>query len=192
LPPGLPGHQPYCPYAPPDMAQARRLVAESGTTGQRVTVVIDDSAVQRALGTYLQSVLRDLGFDAGLRVLSGNIQYTYVQNSANQVQISLTSWYADYPAASDFLPLLFGCAAFRPGSDALTNISGFCDPQLDAAMAEAGTDPAAWASVDRAVTDQAPAAVLFAPNYIDFVSARVGHFVYHEAFHWLMSQAWVR
>ena len=192
LPPGLPGYTPYCPYAPPDLAEARRLVAESGTAGQRVTLVIDDSGVQRAVGTYVESVLRDLGYDARLRTLSGNIQFTFIQNSANGVQISLTSWYADYPAASDFLPLLFGCAAFQPGSDASTNISGFCDPRLDAAMAAAGTDVAAWARVDRAVTDQAPAVVLFAPRYVDFVSARVGHFVYHEAFHWLMSQAWVR
>lgn len=192
LPPGLPGYEPYCPFAPPNPAEARRLVAESGVAGSRVTVVIDDSAPQRALGTYLQSVLRDLGFDARLRTLSGNIQYTYIQNSENRVQISLTSWYADYPAASDFLPLLFGCAAFRPGSDASTNISAFCDPRLDALMGAAGTDPAAWARADRAVTDQAPAAVLFAPRYLDVVSPRVGHFVYHEAFHWLMGQAWVR
>jgi peptide/nickel transport system substrate-binding protein len=192
LPPGLPGYAPGCPYAPPDLARARRLVAESGTAGSRVTLVIDDSGVQRALGTYLQSVLRDLGYDARLRALSGSIQFTYIQNSANSVQISLTPWFSDYPAASDFLPLLFGCAAFQPGSDASTNISGFCDPALDAAMKAAGTDPEAWARADRIVTDAAPAAVLFAPRYIDVTSARVGHFVYHEAFHWLMAEAWVR
>ena len=37
LPPGLPGYEPYCPY-PLDLPAARRLVAESGTAGQRLFV----------------------------------------------------------------------------------------------------------------------------------------------------------
>ncbi len=35
------------------------------------------------------------------------------------------------------------------------------------------------------MTDAAPAVVLFAPRYVDLVSARVGGFVYHETFRWL-------
>ena len=47
LPPDFPGYQPYCPYTAgagdgawhgPDMAKARRLVRESGTTNAPVTV----------------------------------------------------------------------------------------------------------------------------------------------------------
>lgn len=208
LPPGLPGYEPYCPYTrdpgarwtSPDMDRARRLVAASGTAGQVVTLVTDDSTVQRAIGTYLQSVLRELGYDARVRALSGNLQFTFIQNSDNHVQISLTSWYADYPSPADFLLPNFGCASFHPGSDASVNISGFCDPGLDArmqaALAAEATDPGQaarlWAEADRSVTDQAPAAVLFAPGYIDVTSSRVGHFIYHEQFHWLLSQSWVR
>ena len=46
LPPGFPGHQPYCPYTArpnaagvwqaPDLVRARRLIAGSGTSGMRV------------------------------------------------------------------------------------------------------------------------------------------------------------
>ena len=85
-----------------DMAAAQALVRQSGTTGMRVTLVIDTSAVMRAVGTYVLDVLRQLGFDARLRVLSGNLQFTYIQNTANHVQISLTPWYADYPGAHRF------------------------------------------------------------------------------------------
>ena len=194
LPPGLPGYQPYCPY-PLDLPRAQRLVAESGTAGQTVTLVIDGSPVARAIGTYMLDVLRDLGFVPRLRSLSSNVQFTYIQNTNNQVQASLTTWYADYASAGNFLGGIFGCSAFRPGSDASPNISGFCDPALDARLQAALADPeggAELAAIDRIVTDQAPAVVLFNPSYIDVVSARVGHVGYHEQFRWLVGQSWVQ
>ena len=189
LPPGLPGYAPYCPFKH-DLAQARALVAASGTAGQVVTLVIDTTAVQRALGTYVQSVLQQLGFQAKLHVLSGNVQFTYIQNTANHVQISLTPWYADYPGASDFLPVLFGCAAFHPDSDSSINIPGLCDKALDARMAAARVQD--WAAIDRAVTDTAAAAVLLNPRYLNVTSSRVQNFLYHPQYHWLMAQSWVQ
>jgi peptide/nickel transport system substrate-binding protein len=193
LPPGLAGWQPYCPYAR-DLAQARRLVRESGTAGQSVTLVTDDSPIARTIGTYLRDVLADLGFVAKLRTLSANIQFPFIQNTRNRVQASLTTWYADYPSAANFLQGLFGCAAFRPGSDSSPNIAGFCDHALDAQVAHAmaSGDLGSLASVDRAITDAAPAVVLFSPRYIDVVSRRVGGYAYHEVFRWLIDRAWVQ
>ncbi|WP_158745113.1 ABC transporter substrate-binding protein [Acidisphaera sp. L21] len=190
LPPGIPGYAPYCPFTH-DLAAAQLLVRESGKAGSTVTLVIDTSAVQRAIGTYLLDVLRQLGFDARLRVLSGNLQFSYIQNTANHVQISLTPWYSDYPGATDFLPLLFGCASYHPGSDGSVNFSGICDPALDARMQAVadGGDAAGWAAIDREVTDRAAFAVLFNPRYVDFVSRRVEGFAYHEQYHWLLSSA---
>ena len=190
LPPGLPGYAPYCPFQH-DMAAAQALVRESGTAGMRVTLVIDTSAVQRAMGTYLLGVLGQLGFDARLRVLSGNLQFTYLQNTDNHVQISLTPWYSDYPGATDFLPLLFGCASYHPHSDGSVNFSGVCDKALDARMQAVadGGDPAGWAAIDREVTDLAAWAVLFNPRYVDVTSKRVQGFFYHEQYHWLLAQS---
>ena len=193
LPPGMPGYAPYCPFTH-DMAAAQALVRASGTMGMQVTLVIDTSAVQRSIGTYVLDVLRQLGFDARLRVLSGNLQFTYIQNTSNHVQISLTPWYADYPGATDFLPTLFGCAAYHPGTDGSVNFAGLCDPALDdrmQAVADRG-DPAGWAAIDREVTDRAAFAVLFNPRYIDVTSHRVAGFVYNDQYHWLLAQARVR
>jgi len=206
LPPRLPGYAPYCPYtrnpgpawSAPDPAQARALVAASGTAGQRVTLVTDTSTIQRAIGTYVIGVLRDLGYDARLRALSGNVQFTYIQNTDNHVQISLTTWYSDYPSAFDFLAVLYGCASLHKGSDSSINMSGLCDPALDAQMAAAlntaDVDERSrrWAAIDRQVTDLAPAAVLFNPDYIDVTSRRVQHFTYHDQYHWLPDQSWVQ
>ena len=208
LPPGFPGHVPYCPYSKdpgqvwsaPDLEKARALVEESGTKGQKVTVIAEDTAVSKAVGTYLQSVLTDIGYDAEVKPLSPNIQFTYIQNTNNNVQMSISQWYQDYPAASNFLNILFGCASFNPGSDSSINIAGFCDKdiqaRMDAAIALGVTDPDAankmWTEIDHTITDAAPMAALFTPKRIDFLSKRVGNFQFNSQFYWMVSQSWVQ
>lgn len=208
LPPGFAGYEPYCPFtknpgakwSAPDMARARQLVKESGTAGQKVTLIARDTAVDKQLGTYLQSVLNDLGYPTTLKLLSDTVQFTYIQNTSNKVQISLTTWYQDYPAPSNFLNVLFSCASFRPGSDSSINISGLCDKGIDADMAQAMstgiTDPQAaaamWAAIDRKVTDSAASAVLFNPNILDFTSKRLGNYTFSGQFYFLFNLAWVK
>jgi peptide/nickel transport system substrate-binding protein len=208
LPPGFPGHVPYCPYtqnpgekwSAPDMEKAKQLVEESGTKGQKVQIVVEEKAVPKAIGTYLQSVLTELGYQAEVKPISANIQFTYIQNTNNKVQMSVTQWYQDYPAASDFLNILFGCASFTEGSDSSINVAGFCDKDIDAkmqtALALGVTDPEGankmWAEIDKAVTDQSPAAALFTPKHLDFVSKRVGNFQFNSQFYWMITQSWVQ
>ena len=208
LPAGFPGYAPYCPYttnpgtkwAAPDMAKALALVKQSGTAGQKVTLIVPDTPMARDVGVYVQSVLRRLGWDAALKAISGNIEFSYIQNSGNKVQISSTGWNQDYPAASDFLNVLFGCGSLHPGSDSSINISEFCDPKIDAemhlAMTKQITDSAEanrmWAAIDREITDLAPVAPMMNNKELDFVSARVGNFVFNNQYLWLFSQSWVK
>ena len=208
LPPGFPGHAEGCPYTKgggttwkgPDLAGAKKLVADSGTAGMEVGIVTTDDEVNKGIGEYLQSLLTELGYKATLKPISGNIQFTYIQNTKNNVQLSLTSWYQDYPAASDFLNVLFSCASYIPGSDSSINISGFCDKGVDAAMAKAltteQTDAKAadteWAAIDKQVMAQAPVVPLFTPKLIDFTSARVGNYQFSKQFYMLVSQLWVK
>ena len=208
LPPGFPGHVDYCPYtknpgkkwSAPDLAKAKRLVKESGTAGQRVAVVSADDEVNKATAVYLQSVLNSIGYKATVKPISGNIFFTYAQNTKNKVQINVQQWYQDYPAASDFLHVLFGCESFHPGSDSSINIAGFCDKKINAEMHHAlstalKNEKAAnveWAKIDKQVTDAAPMATLFTPKHIDFLSKRVGNFVFSKQFYWLVDQSWVQ
>ena len=208
LPPGFPGYEPYCPFtkhpgtkwSAPNLAKAKQLVKESGTAGQKVTIIVQDLPADRGEGTYLQSVLKSIGYDASVKVISQNIQFTYIQNTNNKVQISISQWYQDYPAASDFLNVLLGCNTFHPGSDNSPNIPGFCDraiqAKMDQALALGVTDPAAanksWATIDKLVTDQAPVAVMFTPKYIDFLSKRVGNYVFNDQYYWEQTLSWVQ
>ncbi|WP_246739646.1 ABC transporter substrate-binding protein [Martelella sp. HB161492] len=208
LPPDFPGHVDSCIYtkdpgeswSAPDMEKAKQLVEESGTAGEKVTVIAEDTATSRAIGTYLQSVLADLGYDATMKAISPNIQFTYIQNTDNNVQISVSQWYMDYPAASNFLNVLLSCASFTPGSDASINIAGYCNKDIDAKMTDAMqtaiTDPESantmWADIDKAYMAEAPVAPLFTPKNVDFTSKRVGNFMFSNQFRWVIDQSWVQ
>jgi peptide/nickel transport system substrate-binding protein len=208
LPPGFPGHEPYCPFtknpgkkwSAPDMEKAKKLVEESGTKGQKVTIIAEDKAISKSIGVYLQSVLTELGYQADVKPIATNIQFTYIQNTNNKVQMSITQWYQDYPAASDFLYILFGCESFHEGSDSSVNISGFCDKGINDKMKKAlelGVEDKTaankmWAEIDKAVTDKAPAAGLFTPKHLDFVSKRLGNFQFNSQYYWMVSQSWVQ
>ncbi len=208
LPPGFPGYKPYCPYtkqpgttwSAPDLAKAKALVKQSGTAGQKVAVLSSDDEVNKAVAVYLQSVLNQIGYNASVKPISGNIFFTYVQNTKNKVQINVQQWYQDYPAASDFLYILFGCESFHPGSDSSINIAGFCNKKINAQMHRAldlgttdqNTANALWSKIDKMVTNEAPMATLFTPKHIDFVSKRVGNFTFSKQFYWLVDQSWVQ
>jgi len=208
LPPGFPGNKPYCPYTKnpgttwtaPDVAKAKQLVNESGQKGAKVVVISANDEVQKAVGVYLASVLNEIGFKATEKAISGNIAFTYPQNTKNHVQINVQQWYQDYPAASDFLHILFGCESFHPGSDSSINMAGFCNKPINAEMNKALKQEvtsfpkanAMWAKIDRQVTDQAPMATMFTPKHLDFVSKRVGNFVFSKQFYWLVDQSWVQ
>jgi len=208
LPVGMGGYESYCPYTmnpgakwtKPDLAKAKQLVKESGTAGQEVTLITSDKVVEKSMGVYLQSVLNAIGYKASIKAISSNIQFTYIQNTNNKVQASLTNWFQDYPAPSDFLYVLFGCASFNPGSDSSINIAGYCDKAVDAdmqkALALAVTDkPAAnkiWAAVDKKITDDAPAVSLFQPKSLDLVSSRLGNYTWSDQVHMVFSQVWVK
>ena len=208
LPPGFPGYQPFCLYtkdpgekwSAPDMDKAKQLVTESGTAGQEVVIISEDYATSKNIGQYLQSVLNELGYKASVKALPRNIQYTYVQNTNNKMQVGISQWYQDYPAASDFLNILFGCDSFHPGSDSSANLPGFCDKEIDAKMKAAlklaVTDAAGankmWAEIDKAVMEKSPAVPLFNPKHVDFVSKRVGNFQFNAQYYWIVTQSWVK
>jgi peptide/nickel transport system substrate-binding protein len=208
LPPGFPAYAPYCPYtknpgtkwSAPDLAKARQLVKQSGTAGQKVAIVVQNDEVNKAMGVYMQSVLNSIGYKATVKSISANIHFTYIQNTKNKVQISVTQWYQDYPAPSDFLYVLFGCASFTPGSDSSINMAGFCNKKIDAEMKQAlrlGIEdpPAAlklWTKIVREITDEAAWATLLNPRQINFLSKRVGNFVWSGQFYMVFAKAWVQ
>ncbi|WP_408740304.1 ABC transporter substrate-binding protein [Acetobacter sp. AN02] len=194
LPEGSPGFEPVCywtrgadPQHPalrweaPDMEKAKQLVRESGTAGQKVTVITAQQPEYMAMANELRSTLAELGYDASVRSMVQAVQFGYIQNSDNRVQISLTGWNADYPAASSYLRTLLACDMFHPHSDNSINISGYCDPDTDRLMDRAAdlsvTDRNAgdrlWAEADRRFMAQVPTVPLVQVRWVMPLSARV-------------------
>jgi peptide/nickel transport system substrate-binding protein len=77
-------------------------------------------------------------------------------------------------------------------------VSQFCSQRLDTLVSRArGTRDAAdaaeaWARIDRLLVDEAPAVPLYALREADFVSKRVGNYVFNPQFGVLLDQLWVR
>ncbi|TMR99899.1 ABC transporter substrate-binding protein [Nonomuraea basaltis] len=208
LPPGFPAHVDFCDYtkdggakwAAPDLEKAKQLVQQSGTAGQEVGIVVQDDAVNKSIGEYLQSVLTEIGYKAVLKPLSGDIQFTYIQNTENKVQLALTQWYQDYPAASNFLNVLLSCASFTAGSDSSINIAGFCDKETDAkiqtALETQRSDQAKadelWGQIDQEIMKKSPVVPIFNPKQVNFISKRVGNYQFSKQFYMLVGQLWVQ
>jgi peptide/nickel transport system substrate-binding protein len=209
LPPNFPGYTPYCPYTAnpgsgkwtaPDLAKAQQLVQESGTKGMRVKVNSDTTDVHKAVGEYFVGLLNKLGYKATPQFLSADIQYPYAQNSKNKVQIAWSDWFADYPAASDFLNILLGCGSFHPNSNSSPNIAAFCNKGIQANMDKASvtaledTDAAntMWQGVEKATVDQAPWVPIVNPKMLDFTSKRVKGFQFSPQWYFLLAQASVQ
>jgi YVTN family beta-propeller protein len=216
LPPTVPGYSPYCPYtilpnsggvwAAPDLARAQRLVRQSGTRGDRVTVLYGPEGTpfpSLATARYIVSVLDQLGYRTTFRVVKNPSAYWGVlNNSRDRVQAGFVSWYQDYPTPADFVDLLLTCRSFLPDNYGNLNSAEFCNPRIDAqgqrALSLEPGDPVAagalWAAIDRELTDQAPWVPLYNPPSLTVLSARVGNYQYHP--YWngnlLLDQLWVR
>jgi peptide/nickel transport system substrate-binding protein len=211
LPPNFPGYKPYCPYTAGsdttkwtgvDLAKAKQLVQQSGTSGMKVVVNSASDDTSKALAQQMVSDLDKIGYKATTQLLTGSIQYPYVQNSNNSSKwnVAWSAWYQDYPTPSDFLNVLTGCGSIHPHSDASPNIAAFCDKtiqaQMDKALSLAQTNPteanSIWAQVDHAVTDQAPWVDMYNPKQIDFLSSRVHGYQWNPQWYILIDQQWLK
>lgn len=182
----------------PDMARARELVRQSGTAGQEVTLIVPATAMYASMGAYLRDMLQAMGYRARLHPLSPAMEGSYVQNSGNNVQISLMGWYADYASPSNFLDTLFGCENFHKGSDNSINISGLCDRVMQDLTQRIRNTPdpqaaeALWRQVDDRITRLAPAAPMISISYVDLVSPRLGNYFATRLYHMAFSRVWVQ
>jgi peptide/nickel transport system substrate-binding protein len=214
LPAGLPGYRRYCPYTispnpdgawhAPALAQAKRLIAASGTRGTPITIWnLHDEALS-ALDRYLLSLLDRLGYPTRIRDFSGADPNAPVRFADSHTSAQAALYYVPlgllYPSASQVLQTNFACQSFAPGSPGNSNWSEFCDHRLDAQIssalaAESNNLPdtaSLWAQADRTATDQAPAAPLATTSDIHLVSERVGNYQYSFQQAVLLDQLWVK
>jgi YVTN family beta-propeller protein len=207
LPPNFPGYEPSCLYASGGIHgidRARKQVMRAGAAGTHVTVWTLTRSRQRA--EYMASLLRSIGFRTNVKAIapgpSGPSNYfSAVADPRNRAQIGYGGWFADYPSAAGFIAPLLSCAGYVPTSPVTSsNLTGFCDPSIDAKMARAtalqATNPPAatllWQQIERELLAQAPLVPTDNRRNSDFVSKRVGNYQYNPQWGVLLSQLWVR
>jgi peptide/nickel transport system substrate-binding protein len=208
LPPAFPGYKPYCPYTThpgagrgwtaPDMEHARRLVAESGTAGERIVVLMVDRKPE--IGRYFTRLLDELGYRASLRLLPYELPPGKGEDYDSAIrrpraQIALLGWLADNATPSTFTDSTLSCASLA--SPLTINLSGFCnrplDRQIERARAAKGSEAIArWSAIDHRITDLAPIVPLVNRRSADFVSKRVGNVQHHLQGYTMLDQIWVR
>jgi peptide/nickel transport system substrate-binding protein len=202
IPPNMNGYSYSCPYTGPNLTKARRLVAESGTKGQLITIWIYDIPVGHRNAAYLIPVLRRIGYKARVEYVPHDGRPTWRPDRQAGVQ----GWGAgDYPSTNNVF-LAFLCSSITTNPMTNGNYAGLCDRRLDAQVARAvsleTTSPAsaagAWHGADRMLTDDAPWLPMKVFVSTDFVARRVGNYRYC----WMsagsglagacLSQLWVR
>jgi peptide/nickel transport system substrate-binding protein len=179
LPPNVNGYSYYCPYNGPDLVKARRLVAQSGTKGQPITIWLYDLAAEHMDGAYLVSVLQSIGYKARVEYVPHDGRPTWQPNR----QAGIKGWGGDYPSANTIL-LGFLCSSFTTSPKTNSNLAGLCDRQLDAQIARArslevtnsAAAAGAWHVADRMLTDEAPWVPIKVFLSTDFVARRVGNY----------------
>ncbi|MFT9014180.1 MAG: ABC transporter substrate-binding protein [Acetobacter sp.] len=191
--------QPAEQWHAPDLETARRLVRESGTLGQKVTLITGNTSTEMAMGNWARDMLDAIGYHAVLRPLNTGLAFSYIQNTDNHMQIALTSWAADYLSPSNFLDALLGCENFHPHSDSSINMPGFCDASVQSLMDRAKTDTslttaqrnALWQQANMRVMALSPIAPAFETDAVILTSPRVKNFFYTPVNRLLFSQVWL-
>jgi peptide/nickel transport system substrate-binding protein len=206
--PGLLGFRRYCPYTldprrdgrwtAPNLALARRLVAASGTRGQRIVVwgSSDFPYIPHGVPAYIASVLRSLGYRASIHLVPFG---EWNDNLSKRMQIGAgLDWVPNYPAPSAYLPGFFGCHGFYGHGD--YDPGHACDPALDRQMRQADAlqlvDPrraaALWSRIDRELVDRAWWATTVQQHPPELVSKRLRNFEGSPIGDFIADQAWLR
>ena len=110
LPPGMPGYDEFTLYPGPDMEKAKQLLAEANPADKNITVWTDDEPDRKRIGEYYHDLLNQLGFNAQLKVISGDVYFTTIGNlSTPDLDTGFADWFQDFPHPDDFFrPLLNG------------------------------------------------------------------------------------
>ncbi|MGU3653206.1 ABC transporter substrate-binding protein [Mycolicibacterium sp. A43C] len=194
LPPGMPGYEEYKLYPGPDMDKARALLAEANPADRDITVWTNDEPDRKRIGEYYHDVLNQLGFNATLKVIAGDVYFTTIGNqSTPDLDTGFGNWFQDFPHPDDFFRPLLNSAAILPTNG--NNFSRASYPELDAKMDELltkqlteGDTEAQYAALDKAYMEQAAWAPYGNEQFTTFVSDRID---FDKAYHHLLfNQDW--
>jgi peptide/nickel transport system substrate-binding protein len=153
LPPGYPQYKKIDAWHF-DLAAAKKLVQESGTSGQTVDVYGNNEDPTKSTTEYLANQLSKIGYKPKLHLLSRQVYFQTIGNQATKAQAMFTDWFQDYPHPLDwFDTLLNGNRITKLHNNNVGNVKvPSVDKEIEALKKETQNTPAVndrWAKVDR-------------------------------------------
>ncbi len=186
LPPGMPGYEEYELYPGPDVEKAKQLLQQANPSDTDITVWTDDEPDRKRIGAYYQDVLNDIGFNAELKVIAGEIYFTTIGNAKTpNLDTGFTDWFQDYPHPNDFFePLLNGESILPTNNNNFGNVDiPELNKEINTLAQEQLTDDVEqqYADLDRKYMEQAVWAPYGNERFTTFVSDRIDFDqVYHH------------
>jgi peptide/nickel transport system substrate-binding protein len=188
LPPGMPGYEEFKLYPGPDMAKAKALIAEANPADRDITVWTDDEPDRKRIGEYYHDLLTQLGFNATLKVIAGDVYWATIGNqSTPDVDTGFADWFQDFPHPDDFFRPLLNGASILPTNG--NNYSRANIPELDAKMndllKQQLTDDVKkqYAALDKSYMEQAVWAPYGNEQFTTFLSERMD---FDKSYHHLL------
>jgi peptide/nickel transport system substrate-binding protein len=105
LPPGYPQYKKIDAWHF-DLAKAKQLVQQSGTSGQPVDVYGPNEDPSKGSTEYLAGQLAKIGYKPKIHLLSHAVYFQTIGNQATKAQAMFTDWYQDYPHPIDWFDVL--------------------------------------------------------------------------------------
>jgi peptide/nickel transport system substrate-binding protein len=188
LPPAMPGYEKFELY-PHNMAKAKELVKEANSPDMNVTVWTDNESPNNEAGEYLQGVLKELGFNAELKIINADNYFTVIGNeSTPNLDTGFADWFEDYPHPNDFFQPLLSTGFIQPTNN--QNFSYHSNSKQDAEIQKLGEEQlgpeqeAAYAALDKEMMEEAPWAPYGTRTLDTFVSSAINleNIIYSPAF----------
>lgn len=177
LPSQMPGYEKFELY-PHDLAKAKELIAKAHPSDRQVTAWTLNLPPNNEAGEYFEQVLKQLGFQVKLKVISASTYFTLISNTSTpDLDAGWSNWLLDYPHPNDyFQPQLSGESILPSGN---TNWAMFDDPAINAKIKRLRREQlgpkqeAEYAALDKEVMKQAPWAPFGTLSLGTFVSDRI-------------------
>jgi peptide/nickel transport system substrate-binding protein len=177
LPPGMPGYEKLELY-PNDVAKAKAMIKEANPSDMDITVWTDTESPNNEAGEYYEGVLKELGFNAKLKILNADNYFTVIGNlSTPDLDTGWSDWFQDYPHPNDFFqPLLAGESILQTNNG---NFAQFDNPAFNSKIAELGEQQlgpeqeSAYTALDKEVMEEAPWAPYGTRTLSTFVSSAI-------------------
>lgn len=169
-----------------DLAKAKQLVKKAGNAGTKVTVWTPNVEPDRSLMTYVQSVLKSIGYNAQLKVLDSQVYFQTIENQSTKAQTGYVDWYQDYPNPIDWFDVLLNGERITQTHN--NNVGNVNFPDVNKKIDRLKSQPVPpqelakqWAAIDRElVVKYAAVAPYVNRSAIDFFSDKMDMSCYYN------------